>query len=183
MALVKQYSSSNMETVTKHSTASNTKLIQNEYWNIISVKKTFNISHKILGIHKSYNQSSKRCLLCLNEKLEIALHKFSQNTRKYVPENLHRVAITNVNFFVLIVSYLRTQQWKKLQWTTKVKVFNTMVSHECNMTSFSPCFHKWLASICFCAWVCLLPRIFCLACYRLCIEQFLAFHWDIGNIV
>ena len=75
MALVKQYSSSNMETVTKHSTASNTKLIQNEYWNIISVKKTFNISHKILGIHKSYNQSSKRCLLCLNEKLEIALHK------------------------------------------------------------------------------------------------------------
>ena len=119
-----------METVTKHSTTSNTKLIQNEYWNIISVKKTFNISQKLLGIHKSYNQSSKRCLLCLNERLEIAPRKdnnmlskryddnvlkdnvleFSQNTEKYVPENLHKVAIKNVNFFVLIVSYLRTQQ-------------------------------------------------------------------------
>ena len=49
--------------------------LSNEYWNIISAKKTSNISWEILGTHKSYNQSSKRCLLCLNEKLAIALHK------------------------------------------------------------------------------------------------------------
>ena len=88
MALVKQYSSSNMETVTKHSTTSNTKLIQNEYWNIISVKKTFNISQKILVIHKSSNQSSKRCLLCLNEKLEIALHKDDNMLNKRYDDNV-----------------------------------------------------------------------------------------------
>ena len=48
--------------------------LSNEYWNIISANKTSSISWEILGTHKSYNQSSKRCLLCLNEKLTIALH-------------------------------------------------------------------------------------------------------------
>ena len=33
------------------------------------------VSREIFGTHKSYNQSSKRCLLCLNEKLTIALLK------------------------------------------------------------------------------------------------------------
>ena len=47
--------------------------LSNEYCNIISANKTSNISWEILGTHKSYNQSSKRCLLCLNEKLAIAV--------------------------------------------------------------------------------------------------------------
>ena len=34
--------------------------LSNEYWNIISANKT---SWEILGTHKPYNQSSKRCLL------------------------------------------------------------------------------------------------------------------------
>ena len=46
-----------------------------QYWNIISASKTANISWKLLGTHKSYKQSSKRCLLCLNQKLAIAQHK------------------------------------------------------------------------------------------------------------
>ena len=50
-----------------------------------------------------------------------------------------------------------------------------MVSHDFNMTSFSPFCHNWLACICLCACICLLFRIFCLACYRLCVEQCLAF--------
>ena len=49
--------------------------LSNEYRNIISANKTSNISLEILGIQKSYNQCSKRCLLRLNEKLTIALHK------------------------------------------------------------------------------------------------------------
>ena len=57
----------------KHQT--NTEL-SNEYWNIISANKTLNISWEILGTHKLYNQSSKRCLLCLNERLAIALHDY-----------------------------------------------------------------------------------------------------------
>ena len=55
-----------------------------------------------------------------------------------------------------------------------------MVSHDFNMTSFSPCCHNWLGCICFCACICLLSRIFYLACYLLCVEQWLAFHWDIS---
>ena len=70
-----------------------------------------------------------------------------------------------------------------LHWTTNGKVFNTMVSHDFNMTSFRSCCHNWLACICFCACICLLSRIFCLACYRLCVEQLLAFHWDTGEIL
>ena len=49
--------------------------LSNEYWNIISASKNSSKSWEILGTHKSYNQSSKRWLLCLNEKLAIALHK------------------------------------------------------------------------------------------------------------
>ena len=49
--------------------------LSNEYWNFISANKTSTISWNILGTHKSYNQSSKQCLLCLNEKLAIALNK------------------------------------------------------------------------------------------------------------
>ena len=57
--------------------------LSNEYWYIISAKKTPNISWEILGTHKSYNRSSKRCLLCLNEKLAIALHKDDNMQTKY----------------------------------------------------------------------------------------------------
>ena len=37
--------------------------------------KNVDISWKILGIHQSYNTSTKLCMLCLNKKLAIALHK------------------------------------------------------------------------------------------------------------
>ena len=47
--------------------------LSNEYRNNISAKKTSDISWEILGTHKSYNQSSKQCLLCPNEKLAITL--------------------------------------------------------------------------------------------------------------
>ena len=49
--------------------------LSNEYWNIISAKKTLNKSWEILVTQKSYKQSSKRCFLCLNEKLAITLRK------------------------------------------------------------------------------------------------------------
>ena len=95
-----------------------------------------------------------------------------------------KVTIKNAYFFVLIVLCLRTHLRKIfLHWTTNGKVFNTMVLHDFNMTSFSPCCHNWLACICFCVRICLLPRVFCFACYCLCVEQWLAFHWDIGDIL
>ena len=52
--------------------------IPNWYKNIKQILE-YNISktnlEDFLEPHKSYNQSPKRCLLCLNEKLAIALHK------------------------------------------------------------------------------------------------------------
>ena len=47
--------------------------LSNGYWKSISANKTSNISQEILGTITSYNQSAKLCLLCLNEKLAIAL--------------------------------------------------------------------------------------------------------------
>ena len=67
-----------MRTIRKHSTTSKYQTdteLSNEYWNITSANKTSNISWEILRTHKSCNQSPKRCLLCVNEKLAIALYK------------------------------------------------------------------------------------------------------------
>ena len=41
--------------------------LSNGYWNIISANETSNTSWEILGIRKSYNHSSKRCLPCLHK--------------------------------------------------------------------------------------------------------------------
>ena len=55
--------------ITKHTELSN------EIWKLKEQNKNADISWEILGIHQSYNTSTKRCMLCLNEKLAIALHK------------------------------------------------------------------------------------------------------------
>ena len=84
-ALVKRHLSSDMPNIKKHSITSNSKLIQNYQTNIEILnhqKKTLNISWEIFGTHKSYNRSSKRCLLCPNEKLAIALHRDDNMLRK-----------------------------------------------------------------------------------------------------
>ena len=77
IALAKQHSRSDMPAIgTFNYIKYQTDIeLSNKYWNIISANKISNISWEILGTHKSYNQSFKRCLLCLNEKLAIALHK------------------------------------------------------------------------------------------------------------
>ena len=47
----------------------------NEFWRIKDNKHNANITWEILGRHQAYNTSSKRCSLCLNEKLKIVLHR------------------------------------------------------------------------------------------------------------
>ena len=49
--------------------------LSNEIWKLKEQNKNADISWEILGIHQSYNASTKRCMLCLNEKLAIALRK------------------------------------------------------------------------------------------------------------
>ena len=48
--------------------------LSNDFWKIKDNKRSTNIAWEILGRHQAYNTSSKRCSLCLNEKLKIALH-------------------------------------------------------------------------------------------------------------
>ena len=52
-----------------------------EYWNLKPKQLNLRISWKIKGIYKSYNPTSKRCNLCLREKLEI-LHDPDKNLLK-----------------------------------------------------------------------------------------------------
>ena len=47
----------------------------NEIWRIKDNKHNANITWEILGRHQVHNTSSKRCSLCLNEKLKIALYR------------------------------------------------------------------------------------------------------------
>ena len=90
-------------------------------------------------------------------------------------------------FTVLCIHWLSFTVWKVSKYGVfsspqgynqkrklfRTKVFHTVVSHDFNMMSFSPCCHNCLACICFCACICLLSRTFCLACYRHVIKFFL----------
>ena len=49
--------------------------LSNEIWKLKEQNKIADISWEILGIHQSYDTSTKRCMLCRNEKLVIALQK------------------------------------------------------------------------------------------------------------
>ena len=49
--------------------------LSKEVWKIKDLKGTANLKWSIKGRYKSYNPLSKRCNLCLNEKLEIITHQ------------------------------------------------------------------------------------------------------------
>ena len=49
--------------------------LSKEFWKIQDNKRSANITREILFRHQGYNTSNKRCSLCLNEKLKIALHR------------------------------------------------------------------------------------------------------------
>ena len=49
--------------------------LSNEIWKLKEQNKNADILWEILGIHQSYNTSTKQWMLCLNEKLAIALRK------------------------------------------------------------------------------------------------------------
>ena len=104
----------------------------------------------------------------------------ARNMPKYGLPLIHIVMIKNANFFMVIVSLLRTHQWREFTMNNWREVLQCNGITWLNVTSFRPCCHNWLVCICFCVCVCLLPRTFCLVCYCLCVEQLLAFHWDIA---
>ena len=49
--------------------------LSNKFWKIKDNKRSANITWQILGRQQAYNTSSKRCSLCLNEKLKIAFNR------------------------------------------------------------------------------------------------------------
>ena len=49
--------------------------LSKEFWEIKKRSGTPKITWKIIRIYRSYNPNSKRCLLCLKEKNEIATCK------------------------------------------------------------------------------------------------------------
>ena len=87
--------------------------LSKEFWEI----KKRNGTRKIIRICRSYNPSSKRCLLCLNEKFQIATYKgdkplkLTSNPRNKIPL---QCLVLNCNAFtycfiitlLLILSYI-----------------------------------------------------------------------------
>ena len=49
--------------------------LSKEVWDVKERNGTPNVTWRIFGKFQPYNPESKRCYLCLNEKLEITLHK------------------------------------------------------------------------------------------------------------
>ena len=71
--------------------------LSTEYWNLKTKQLNPGVSWKIKGIYKSYNPTSKRCNLCLTEKLEILddpdknlLNKRSEIISQYRHKNKYR---------------------------------------------------------------------------------------------
>ena len=58
-----------------HVTHKNDTELSKKFWEIKKRNGTAKIIWKIIRICPSYNPNSKRCLLCLNEKYEIATYK------------------------------------------------------------------------------------------------------------
>ena len=56
--------------------------LSNEFWKINYNKRNTNITWETLDRRQAYNTSSKRCLICLNEKLKIVLHKYNNMSKK-----------------------------------------------------------------------------------------------------
>ena len=81
--------------ITKHAELFNEMLKSKEQ------NKNAHILWEILGIHQLYNTSTKRCMLCLNEKLAIALHKEGNvlNTRiEIISKCKHSIKYNLVNY-------------------------------------------------------------------------------------
>ena len=49
--------------------------LSNELWNIKASKEEPVLVWKILGQYQPYNVNTKQCLLCLNERLQIAIEE------------------------------------------------------------------------------------------------------------
>ena len=58
-----------------HEKHKNDTQLSNELWKIKASKEEPVLVWKILGQYEAYNVNTKRCLLCLNEKLQIAIYR------------------------------------------------------------------------------------------------------------
>ena len=58
-----------------HEKHKNDTQLSNELWNIKASKEEPDLVWEILGQYQSYMVNTKRCLLCLNENLQIAIYR------------------------------------------------------------------------------------------------------------
>ena len=66
----------------KHEKHQSDTELSNKLWSIKNNNCTPNIKWKILRKHQTYNPNTKRCSLCLSEKLEIARYKGHDHLNK-----------------------------------------------------------------------------------------------------
>ena len=85
-----------------HEKHKNGTQLSNELWNIKASKEEPVLVWKILGQYQPYNVNTKRCLLCLNEKLQIAIYRGNNMLNKrteIISKCRHR---TNTHWQVMI---------------------------------------------------------------------------------
>ena len=78
MAYQKQNLKQDIRTIKNPSTKKSNKYdtqLSNELWKIKASKEEPVLVWKMLGQYQPYNVNTKRCLLCLNEKLQIAIYR------------------------------------------------------------------------------------------------------------
>ena len=74
----------------KHGKHKNYMQLSNELWKIKASKEESVLVRNILGQYQPYNVNAKRCLLYLNEKLQIAIYRGSNMLNKQTEIIRHR---------------------------------------------------------------------------------------------
>ena len=100
--------------------------LSKELWKVRERHGTPKITWSILGKYSSYNPISKRCNLCLNEKLEIAIHiSFNLSNRKQnnlIPSNYCQT-LDILSITILYTVYMgRRPVWLLVGWQLAVQL-------------------------------------------------------------
>ena len=74
----------------------------NELWNSKASKEEPVLVWKILGQYQPYNVDTKRCLLCLNEKLQIVIYRGNNMLNRQTEKSANAGTGTNTHWQVMI---------------------------------------------------------------------------------
>ena len=117
-----------------HEKHKNDTQLSNELWNIKASKEEPVLVWKILGQYQPYNVNTKRCLLCLNEKLQIAIYRGNNMLNKRT-EIISKCRHRNKYALQVMIAWIETSDVK---FPGIIEIFEA-----CGSLSYCSCEADW----------------------------------------